>query len=187
MQDTRKATGSLLMHPVVCLNGTIIHISTEIVYSFLGYGSSRQEDKRMQRKTGNGYIRKIDFVFYNEKQIREAVLDARNKPHMPGQNGSGIGDPTASAAIRNVTPIRKVNVKGELLEWPEDWLRVVDATYAWCDNDRLIVARDRYNGVDYRLTCAKIIIGKSQYFRLLDDARNYAALCAAQLGLIKVC
>ena len=63
MQDARKATGSLLMHPVACLNGTIIHISTGIVYSFLGYGSSRQEDKRMQRKTGNGYIRKIDYEY----------------------------------------------------------------------------------------------------------------------------
>ncbi|MBR3459146.1 MAG: hypothetical protein IKH16_13495 [Selenomonadaceae bacterium] len=141
----------------------------------------------MQRKTGNGYIRKIDFVFYNEKQIREAVLDARNRPRMPEQNGSGIGDPTASTAIRNVTPLRGVTVKGELLEWPEDWLRVVDATYAWCDNDRLIVARDRYSGVDYRLTCAKITISGKTYYNFLDDVRVYASLCAAQLGLIKVC
>lgn len=139
------------------------------------------------RRTGQGYIRVIDFVFYNEKKIRLAVLAAREDVPYAGKSGSSVGDPTASKAIRNATPLRSVMVGGEKLEWPEDWLRVIDATYAWCDNDRLIVAKDRYTGVDYRETCAKLSIGTSQYFRLIDDARNHAALCAAQLGLIKVC
>ncbi len=141
----------------------------------------------MQRKRTEGYVRKIEFVFYNEKLIREAVLDARNRPRQLGRNGSGIGDPTGSQAIRNVTPLRSVTVKGELLGRPEDWLRVVDATYVWCDKDRLIVARDRYNGVDYRLTCAKLSISGKTYYNFLNDVRAYASLCAAQLGLIKVC
>ena len=141
----------------------------------------------MQRTRTKGYVRKIEFVFYNEKLIREAVLNARNRPRQLGRNGSGIGDPTGSQAIRNVTPLRSVTVKGELLDRPEDWLRVVDATYVWCDYDRLIVARDRYNGVDYRLTCAKLSISGKTYYNFLDDVRVYASLCAAQLGMIKVC
>jgi len=139
------------------------------------------------RRTGQGYIRVIDFVFYNEKQIRLAVLATREDVPYVGKNGSGVGDPTASKAIRNATPLRSVMVGGEKLGWPEDWLRVIDATYSWCDNDRLIVAKDRYTGVDYRETCAKMSISEKTYYNFLGDIRVYASLCAAQLGLIKVC
>ena len=141
----------------------------------------------MQRRTGNGYIRKIDFVFYNEKKIREAVLDARNMPRSPGKNGSAIGDPTASIAIRNLSPLRKVTIQEEELEWPEAWLRVVDETYLRCNHDQMIVARDRYAGVDYRQTCTKLSISDATRRRLLDRVRQFASVCAAQLGLIKVC
>ena len=140
----------------------------------------------MQRKTGSGYIRLIDSIFYREKKIREAVLDARNDTGKPtGRSGSMPGDPTASAAMRNITPLRSIIVDGEPLEWPEDWLRVIDATYAWCDNDRFIVAKGRYGGEDYRQTCAKLCIGTTTFFKMLDDVRQHAALCATQLGLIK--
>lgn len=136
-------------------------------------------------RTGKGYIWKLEFVFHNEKAIREAVRDARNYHEKTGKNGRGIGDPTASQAIRNITPLRSVRIRDENLEWPEDWLRVVDATYAWCDMDRLIVAKDRYSGVDYRKTCAKLNISGTTYFALLKDIRTHAAFCAANLQLLR--
>lgn len=142
----------------------------------------------MQRITGNGYMRKIDFVFYHEHEIRAAVLDAREGANVQsGRGGGQVGDPTASRALKNITPLLSVRVRGDKLEWPEHWLKVVDATYAWCDGDRLIVAKDRYGGVDYSDTCAKICISAKTYYNLLRDVRQYAALCAAQLGVIKVC
>ena len=131
-------------------------------------------------------MRKIEFVFYNEEKIRAAVLNARNLPRVPGKNGSQVGDPTASQAIRNITPLRRVSINEECLEWPEAWLEVVDATYAWCDYDRLIVAKDRYSGVDYWETCAKLSISHGTYFRMMVDIRHYASLCAAQAGLIRI-
>ena len=136
-------------------------------------------------RKSKGYIRKLEFVFHNEKAIREAVLDARNYHEKTEKNGRGIGDPTASQAIRNVMPLRWVKIRGEDLEWPEEWLRVIDATYAWCDRDRIIVARDRYSGVDYRATCAKLSISEPTYFNLLKDIRTHAAFCAANLQLIR--
>ena len=140
----------------------------------------------MQRRRTEGYVRKIEFVFYNEEKIRVAVMDARNLPQIPGKNGSQIGDPTASRAIRNVTPLRRVSIHGEYLEWPEAWLEVVEATYKWCDYDRLIVAKDRYSGIDYRETCAKLSISNTTRRRLLMDIQHYASLCAAQAGLIRL-
>lgn len=142
----------------------------------------------MQRRTGTEYMRKIDYVFYHEDEIRNAVLDAREGPRaQTGRSGNHVGDPTASRAIRNCTPLKSVRVNGAHLEWPEHWLRVVDSVYSWCNGDRLIVARDRYGGVDYADTCAKLCITKSVYYYLLDDVKHFAAVCAAQLGLIKVC
>lgn len=131
-------------------------------------------------------MRKIEFVFYNEAKIRAAVLDARNLPRATGRNGSRMPDPTASQAVRNATPLRSVIVGSERLEWPEAWLGVVDAVYRWCDHDRLIVARDRYSGVDYRETCAKLSISDTTRRRLLVEIRHYASLCASQEGLIRI-
>lgn len=141
-----------------------------------------------QRQTGNGYFRKIDFVFYHAAEIRRAVDAARNDSGgKKAARGGGIGDPTAAAAMRNVTPLRFVEVGGARLEWPDDWLRVIDSTFAWCDRDRFIVAKDRYGGVDYRLTCAKLSISERSYYYMINDVRQFAAMCAAQLGVIKVC
>lgn len=139
------------------------------------------------RRTGQGYIRVIDFVFYNEKKIRLAVLAAREDVPYAGKSGSGVGDPTASKAIRNATPLRSVMVGGEKLEWPEDWLRVIDATRAWCelDNEKQIVLNDMYEGVDYRHTCATLNISFTTLHRFRQEIRNHAALCAANLNLIR--
>ncbi len=143
----------------------------------------------MQRRTGTEYVKKIDFVFYHEHEIRAAVRDARagSKPQGGIRGKNHISNPTEAQAIRNVSPLRSVRVRGESLEWPEDWLRVVDAVYGWCTGDRLIVAHDRYHNVDYADTCAKMCISSKTYYNFLNDVRQRAALCAVQLGLIKVC
>lgn len=139
-----------------------------------------------QRRTGSEHIRKIDFVFYNEGHIREAVAEARNEPKPPGRNGSGTSDPTASEAIRNATPVASVTLGGRELERPEEWLRVVRATYEWCDIIRLAVARGRYSGVDYRETCARLCLSQATYSRYLRDVREHALLCAVQIGLVRM-
>ena len=36
-----------------------------------------------QRQNGKPYIRKIDFVFYNESEIRDLIFDERNRVSVP--------------------------------------------------------------------------------------------------------
>lgn len=148
------------------------------------------------RCTGKGYVRVIDFIFFHEQEIRDAVYAARHDIPKEvlaqgGGGGSHIGNPTESAALRNITPLKSVSIgKGAAemeLDWPETWLKVIDHTYEWCDHDRLMVARDKYSGVDYRITCAKLGISQSTHSRLLGDVRHRASLCAVQYELIKVC
>ena len=108
------------------------------------------------RQSKKSWIRKIDFVFYNETEIRLAVLETRlNGKPLPeiSRNASNIGDPTASEAIANLIPVSAVKIKGQELRLPEKWLEVIGKTYAWAADTNTLryqVARLKYKGIDYR-------------------------------------
>lgn len=148
------------------------------------------------RYTGKGYVQVIDYIFFHESEIRKAVYEARHDIQREtlaagGGSGSHISNPTESEALRNITPLSKVTVgKGASareLDNPELWLQVIDKTYEWCDHDQRIAAKDKYSGVDWRVTCAKLSIVQSTLSRLISDVRHRASLCAVQYGLIVVC
>ena len=139
------------------------------------------------RRTGRGYVRIIDFVFYNEKAIRAEILDARQDEGIIGRNGSGVGDPTATRAIKNVMPIKAVTVKGTRVAWPESWIKVIESTRRWAawDKFRERALKDMYSNVDYRQTCLDLAISTATLQRLRQEIRQRAALCAANLNLIR--
>ena len=145
-----------------------------------------------QRQRNNEvYFLKIDFIFYNEEKIRVAVAEARaddGRPHLR-QKAAG-SDPTATQAVRNLTPLVKVMINAEqVIEYPERWLEVIDKTWSWAQKQkdcRYEIARRRYAREDYKKTCCELHISQSFYFRLIDCVKMYAALHAVQLGLIRV-
>ncbi len=128
-------------------------------------------------------------MFYNEKKIRAAVYAARNDiPRQTvGGGGGEVGNPTESIALRNVSPLRYVMVDGMRVSWPEDWLKVIDSTWAnfSSDSDRYTVLHDMYANVDYRITCDKLNISITTLHAFRSEIRQYAALCAANLNLIR--
>ena len=145
----------------------------------------------MQRQKGDSpYIKKIEFVFYNEREIREAISEAREDIKTPElRNGSGLPDPTASTAIRNLSPVMSVKVGGVELKKPESWLTVVEKTYKWCKRQGAKyyeVARRRYAGEYFAKTCANTGLSISRLYEVLEKIRNYAAIQAAYLQLIYV-
>lgn len=147
--------------------------------------------QRQRNSQNKPYIRKIDFVFYNEQEIRLAVLEERNTPALVPiiRNASGLSDPTARDAIYNITPLSTVKVKGTDLVLPERWLTVIDKTYAWSKKQSEIhyqVISRRYSGEDYRKTCAELSIDNSTRSRIMESIKIYAALQAAQYNLIYV-
>ena len=101
-----------------------------------------------------------------------------------------LPDPTAYDAIRNATPLLAVRLAtGELVKLPEKWLEVMRRTYAWAKNvgdGRYEVARRRYKGEPYLVSCYALAISRSNYSLTLEWFRNYAALQAVQAGLITV-
>ena len=148
-----------------------------------------------QSSRREAYMREIDFIFYHEAEIREAVQQARLSSSRAGlvcvsSNSSNISDPTALRAVRNLTRLKSVVIKsGVLIEHPEQWLEVIDKTYIYCAKQkdcRLEVAKRRYSGEDYQKTLRDLHLSNSTFRRLLELVKIYAALQAVQLGLIKV-
>ena len=143
----------------------------------------------MGRHTQN-YIKKIEYAFFNEKAIREAVYEARSLMKIPEvRNGSSLADPTAAQAIRNLTPVHSINLYGEELRRPEDWLTVIDKTYCWCSRQcetYLKLAKRRYEGVHFAKICATLNLVPEKFFRILEKIRHYAALQASYLQLIRI-
>ena len=144
-----------------------------------------------RQRSSEPYFRKIDFVFYNERRIREAVTEMREddgRPRVP--QSTEFANPTEMLALRAMTPLKKVILNSEqTLEYPEKWLTVIDKTWTWAkvqEDCRYEVARRRYAKEDYRKTCRELQIGNTTRRRLLDLVRMYAALQAVQLGLIVV-
>lgn len=152
-----------------------------------------------QRQSNNRekYFKQIDFIFYHEKQIRDAVKESRIDDVRDGSislfpiaSANSFSDPTASRALKNLTPLKSVLLKdGVIVKFPEKWLEVIDKTYSYCkmQNDcRYEVARRRYNNEDYRKTCIDLNVSNTTRRRLLELVQIYAALQAVQAGLIKV-
>lgn len=144
-----------------------------------------------QRNSSKSWIRKVDFVFYNEEEIRLSVLEARNTAASAPviRNASGISDPTAWDAIYNLTPLPTITISGQALTLPERWLTVIDKTYAWAQKQsptglHYEVARRRYSGEDYRVTCRELSISPPYLYKIMDNIKMYASLQAAQMNLI---
>lgn len=139
------------------------------------------------QKSRPGYYRKIDFIFFNEQKIRDAVEDARfGTTPKAERNGSGVGDPTASMAIRNITPLFSVKLGDGSLEWPEHWLTVIDETKRGTHGDVLVAGMDFYAGETICNTMAKLSVSRTVCYELINEFRQFASMCAVQMGLIKI-
>ena len=134
------------------------------------------------------YIKKIEFVFYYEDVIREMVQEARNKiAASEVRNASRVSDPTAAAAIRNITPVEYVIINSQRLHKPERWLEVIDNTRSWCvaqGGKISSILRERYGGKKNSQVCKELDIDANYFYRALDKIRNYAALWASKFQLI---
>lgn len=144
----------------------------------------------MQRQThSENYIKKIEYVFFHEKEIRAAVEEERSRRIFHEiKNPSALSDPTAAEAIQNLTPLASVIVEDKPLAYPEIWLETVHLSYDWSKQIPFChdVAKSRYSNEYFVKTCCRLEIDQGLYYRLLNKFRNHAALTAAWHHLINV-
>jgi len=144
-----------------------------------------------QRESRDGNVRRIEWAIRHEKEIIDAIAEEKFAPKRSGgstRSRSFVSDPTAFQAIRQAEEVRRVDVAGRPLEWPERWLSVVDAVRRWCDRDtvRAEIFRRRYAGESYISTCHVLHIAEQTYHFALKEIRGYALQAAAQAQVIKV-
>lgn len=90
----------------------------------------------------------IDFVFRHEREIREAVLEAKlGGDGHTGGSASGhsyISDPTPASALRRVGEVGCVMIRDSIGErkivHPEMWLKAVSSVREWCRRDNVFSA-----------------------------------------------
>lgn len=142
--------------------------------------------QRMRRYGSNNHI---EGIFRREKEIKQAVWEAKNdsRGHTGGGNSGHalMSDPTASAALHQVDEVREVTLPdGYNVRWPERWLRVIDATYEKYPASKRAL-RLRCSGFTYADACEELHIGKSTYYAMLNDADSFAFAAACQLQLVR--
>ena len=142
----------------------------------------------MGRNT-NKYAMMVEWHLFHEKEIRQAVDEARLDVASTGAGSSAIiSSPTESAALRNITPLSKVVLSdGSEVVKPELWLLAIKKIYAGLDKKQKTIAKKRYRqGESYIKTCLNLTISQNTYFNTLTAIRNYAVVVAVQAGLVKV-
>lgn len=139
----------------------------------------------------------IERRFFQEDKIRRAVFEARHDSGggKTGGGGSGhafVSDPTASAAMREVSPLRAIEIETgknetETIKWPEKWLAVIEATYRHYSGgvvEQLL--KRRYAGENHVQTCMELCISQNVYYCMLREAGQFTLACACQVGLVRV-
>ena len=145
----------------------------------------------------------IEFVFYHEKDIKQAVFERREDGCLPKTGGGGSGhcftnDRTAQEAIRRILDVPAVVIEygaktcgrrnSITLRHPEKWLKVIQYT------------RDYFNGtasgalfkmryaecLTRQEICENLKINKPRYFAMLGSVIKFAEGAAVGLGLLNI-
>lgn len=139
-------------------------------------------------------LKKVEKYFINRKRIQAKVDELKAervaKGSHEGGGGSGISDPTASEAMKNVEPIKFITLDEgayeEVIYQPIEWLEVVSETYT-AHKEQLAGAAMAYR---YEI-CKKpdviyglLGIGKQLYYNLRAEFLQDAVLLAVEKGLL---
>jgi len=141
-------------------------------------------------------FKKVERYFYLYEKIVQAVEEARDNAlygtsHRDKTGGGGhcfLSDPTANRATTLADPIRRVEVDGEIIKRPEDWIKIVEMTrrrYSKTLMGEFIVRRYSRNE-DVIKTCNEMAIDRSTYYNWREDIITFAAMACCQAGLMKV-
>ena len=140
----------------------------------------------------------VDTVFRHQKEIEEAIDEARAGNH-GGHTGDGAGghafisDPTASEAINAAEELHAVRLdNGFVVRHPEAWVRVIHHSYESCrEVERNVVQTyyricEQYGSRRSAVTSMMCNVDEGTVYYMLKEFRNYAVEVACQLGLTRV-
>ena len=121
----------------------------------------------LQRQSSDAMTRCVDDKFYREREIRNAVT-RRKACDLSGQE------------IKKI-----VLMDGTIIDYPERWLKVIDATYEELEG-LAVAVKEKYRRRDYKDIITRHGLTKDCYYTTVNEARVFAKCAACQLGLIRV-
>lgn len=145
----------------------------------------------------------IEFVFYHEKEIKQAVFEKREDGCLPKTGGGGSGhcftnDRTAQEAIRRILDVPAVVIEhgpktcgrrnSITLRHPEKWLKVVLYTREYFNGTASgALFKMRYaECLTRQEICENLKINKPRYFAMLGSVIKFAEGAAVGLGLLNI-
>ena len=143
----------------------------------------------------------IEFVFYHEKEIKQAVFEKREDGCLPKTGGGGSGhcrvsDPTAQNAIRRVMEVPSVlieygaSVVGKrntvTLRRPEKWLKLAAEVRNYFNgtNSGLLLKMRYTDNLTRQEICKELNISTNYYNAMRCNVIRFAEGYAAGIGLI---
>lgn len=121
--------------------------------------------------------------------IRKAVSEKRvdmmrRKPKVGGVQEGRLSDPTASAAIANMTPIPSVVIKGVgRVEEPEAWVKAIENGVDACREEVQKVARESMFN-NRRYSYSRLGIDRRTYYKRKAEALTAIAMAAVAMKLV---
>lgn len=105
-----------------------------------------------------------------------------------GIQDSRLSDPTAAAALSNLTKIRVVKLPGfGLVYRPEDWIDAIDKGLAACSNEVREAAKENFwHHKSSRYIYTTMNMDKDTFYKRREKAVATVAIAAAQYGLIDI-
>lgn len=147
------------------------------------------------RYSGEAAFKAVRWHLGHYWEIKQAVSAKRAdmKRHINSNIGgiqdSKLSDPTAAAALSNLTPIRFVIIPAVgSVQQPEQWVKAIDVGLAACSEDvRQAAKKNFWDHKPARYVYTAVLdVNKDTFYRLRETAVATVAVAAAQYGLIRI-
>lgn len=133
----------------------------------------------------------VKHIFAAEQAIKLAVIEAKTAERRELCGGSGgvsrKSDPTAGKSIRQLTKVPVIRIDDWLVRRPEDWLMVIELTYANTRELERGIMRKYYSGYKIsEIANSDCGYSDSTLYAILDRFQQLAVEIACQFGLVRV-
>lgn len=147
---------------------------------------------RLVYDLGEGALRSVRWHIANYHNIRKAVyekrLEMKRKSGAPERRSQGfVSDPTQTEALKNLTPLKSVNIPGGEVQAPEAWLAAIDKVMGKLEHhDQRIIEVSFWEHHTWQASVDALNMDKMTYYRRRDKLMTLFAIECAARGLIRI-
>ena len=147
---------------------------------------------RLVYDLGEVALRSVRWHIANYHNIRKAVfekrLEMKRKSGAPERRSQGfVSDPTQTEALKNLTPLKSVNIPGGEVQAPEAWLAAIDKVMGKLEHhDQRIIEVSFWEHHTWQASVEALNMDKMTYYRRRDKLMTLFAIECAARGLIQI-